>query len=215
MGDHWLRQVQASGVCRKSVHRIQNHVHVQTGCWLSSISYRSVCCSQARHLQAESLTASLAFLCFCRGVLSPALSTPGPGNSETGLLSCLLNVAPNRGRAGQKGSLADSSASITARPGCSSQPSSPDEDKMQEASALCSIQSNLFLSEKTSHSLPQGHTHVLYSAHRWMRDETSTGYVSLFQVPSHPSTGEFWDLVLTLLRGHALTPFPFPQGLPL
>ena len=129
-------------------------------------------------------------LCFCGGVLSPALSSPGPGKPETGLLSCLPNTGPNRARAAQKGSLADSSASTTARPGCSSQPSWLDEDKMQEASAWCSIQSDLLLSEKTSHSLPCGHTHVPPSTHGWMRDQTSSGYVSFPLVPTHPSTEE-------------------------
>ena len=136
-------------------------------------------------------------------LLSCAVLTAGTGGAVRGscpggqhhscepeACSCLPNTGPNRARAAQKGSLADSSASTTARPGCSSQPSWLDEDKMQEASALCSIQSNLLLSEKTSHSLPYGHTHVPPSTHGWMRDQTSSGYVSFPLVPTHPSTEE-------------------------
>lgn len=76
VGGHWLRQEKASGVCRKSVHKIQSHVQAPTGCRLSSVSYRSACCSRTRHLQAESLTASLAFLSASAGKCWVQLSVP-------------------------------------------------------------------------------------------------------------------------------------------
>ena len=116
MGSHWRSHWGNRGLlgfCEKRVHKIQSHVQEQTGCWLSSTSSRSPCCSWTRHLSAESLTASLAFLSASAEECWVQLSAPPrPVKSESGLLRLLQNTGPDRARAGQKGSLADSSASL-------------------------------------------------------------------------------------------------------